>query len=394
MDDLWINDDSTSSDGEIDIVDGDDVHNEEQSENGQSTEADTDLSLDDDDDSESESDSTNEPAATTNDKDLPDFLLKCYNILARIRSTVKFVRNNSLVQNYVRAQRSIAPNSISPSEKEVVLDLRIRWNSSYRMLDRFLSHKDIIKTIVSSPEKIDGISKEQTTKLKTFVFTHDEWDLVYHLHQILEPFVIATTVLSGRRYPTIGLSMLVCRNLASFLQQNSDDDGISSRLKKSLSFHFNYYLNGKVEETQKQYMQVSNEYSLLAIAPTDHFVCRETLRLIFPSFFLTNLDEFDPPTKHFRWSKRRTSDDVIRSREASKWTFVPHAHESIAVKCCTALSLHSGEIRQVFSHRETFMIDERFLSLRCFRSQVTRCTARCWSSMITNEENLRSTLRH
>lgn len=255
--------DSASSDGEIDIVDGDNVHNDEQSEKGQSTEADTDLSLDDDDDSESEFDSSNGPA-TTNDKDLPDFLLNCYNILARTRSTVKFIRNKSLIHNYVLVKRSIAQNNISSAEKEVVLDLRIRWNSSYRMLNRFLSHKDIIKIIVSSPSKIDGITKEQMAKSKTFVFTHDEWDLVYHLHQILEPFVIATKVLSGRRYPTIGLSMLACRNLASF--------------------QFNYYLNRKVKETQKQYMQVNIECSLLSIEPTDHFVCREMLSLIFPSF--------------------------------------------------------------------------------------------------------------
>ena len=277
MNDLWLNDDSTSSDEEIDIVDGDNAHNDEQSEHAESTEADTDLSLDEDDDSETELDSTDESATTKDDKDLPDFLLKCYNILARIRSTVKFIRNNSLIHNYVRVQRSTASNNVSPSDKEVVLDLRIRWNSSYRMLNRFLCHKDIIKTIVSSPEKIDGITKEQMAKLKTFVFAHDEWDLVNHLHRILEPFVIATRVLSGRRYPTIGLSMLVCRNLSSFLQQNSDDDGISSRLKKSLLFQFNYYMNGKVEETQKQYMQVSIEDCLLGIVPIDHFDCGEML---------------------------------------------------------------------------------------------------------------------
>lgn len=263
MDDLWIDDDSASTDAEIEIIDDDIVENEEQPDNEEWSEVDTDLSLDDDEESENGFDSTDGEAAS-NDNRVLDVLTKCHNILAKIRSTVKFIRNNSLVHNYVRIQRSIIGSNISSSEKEMVLDLRIRWNSSYRMLDRLLSHKDIIKNIVSSPEKVDGITKDQMSKLKTFVFTHEEWDLVYHLHQVLEPFLVATKVLSGRQYPTIGLSMLVCRNLASFLQHNSQDDDILFRLKNSLSFQFNYYLNGKVEENQKQYMKVSIEDYLLA----------------------------------------------------------------------------------------------------------------------------------
>ena len=268
MNDLWIDDDVASDDEEAEMFNDDDNNNNEQSENDQSSERDTDLSLDDDEENDNEviptdsDDPTNQSAtASSNNASVLNLLLRCHSILMRIRLTVKFIRNNSIVQNYVRIQRSLVATNTMSVEKEVVLDLRIRWNSTYLMLIRFLSHKDIITTIVTSPGKIDGITKDQMSTLKTFVFTHEEWDLILFLQQVLEPFVIATKVLSGRNYPTIGLSMFVCRNLASFLQQDSSDSTILSKLKKSLLFQFNHYLNEKVEETQRQYMLVSFDYS-------------------------------------------------------------------------------------------------------------------------------------
>ena len=214
----------------------------------------------DDDEVEIHSDSTNliTSASTTavNDDGLYRLLLKANAIFGRVRSMIRFLRNNGVVRNYIRSQQS--PSTKGTVTKELVLDVRVRWNSSHRMLSRFLSHKETIKSIVVSAERIEGITKEQKTTLNSFRFDDDEWDVIESLRDILEPFVTATTILSTRNYSTAPVSLFICDKLSMFLQENLNDNVHLTNWKRSLRHQFHFYFDQRVEETQKHIMLVSH----------------------------------------------------------------------------------------------------------------------------------------
>ena len=197
------------------------------------------------------------PAATTTDNDdsLYRLLLKTNEIFSRIRSMVRFVRNNSVVRNYIQSEQSASKTSVGANQ--LVLDVRVRWNSSHRMLSRFLYNKEIIKSIIVSTGRIDGITKEQKAALKAFRFDDDDWELIESLKDILEPFVTATTILSTRNYSTTAVSMFICDKLEVFIRENVSDSLHLSKWKRSLRYQFHHYFNERVEDAQKHIMLVS-----------------------------------------------------------------------------------------------------------------------------------------
>lgn len=185
-------------------------------------------------------------------QDLYQLLLYINELLKRIREMVKFIRKSSLIDTYVREKMASVDG-----RKGLVCDLRIRWNSTWLMLDRFLVHRDVINSIISSPDRISGLEKKQKSKLRSFVMSHDDWEMVACIHHILHPFLIATKILSGHKYPTLGAAFYVARKLEMFLSENENDSPVVSVIKQSLRFHFKLYFQVKAPYRQKECLLVS-----------------------------------------------------------------------------------------------------------------------------------------
>ncbi|CAF4774925.1 unnamed protein product [Rotaria sp. Silwood2] len=81
--------------------------------------------------------------------------------------------------------------------------------------------------------------------------------MLANLQQVLEPFSVSTTILSGQHYPTITSSFYIWRLLLRFLNTTSDDEPTIVALKESLRFQFNLYCNSKLPPGQLEIMQVS-----------------------------------------------------------------------------------------------------------------------------------------
>lgn len=185
-------------------------------------------------------------------QDLYQLLDYINDLLKRIRLMVKFMRKSSLIDAYIREKMAS-----TDGQKVLVCDLRIRWNSTWLMLERLLMHRDVINNIISSPDPISGLEKKQKSKLRSFVMSHDDWEMIVCIHHILHPFVIATKILSGHKYPTLGAAFYVTRKLETFLSANDNDSPVVLMIKESLRFHFKLHFQVNAPHRQKECLLVS-----------------------------------------------------------------------------------------------------------------------------------------
>ena len=80
--------------------------------------------------------------------------------------------------------------------KTISFTLQVRWNSSYTMIDRFISLRDLVEEIIYRRD-IAGLTSAQKVKIRGLVMSPDDWDVLIALRDSLEPFKKVTTVLSG-----------------------------------------------------------------------------------------------------------------------------------------------------------------------------------------------------
>ena len=90
---------------------------------------------------------------------------------------------------------------------------------------------------------------KQKETLGGLELSSDDWAIVSHVIQILDPFYQATQLLSGFKYPTIGLCFFAIRNIREFLEAGADDEAsIVANLKGFLLDSFNQYFNDQDDQ--------------------------------------------------------------------------------------------------------------------------------------------------
>ena len=102
---------------------------------------------------------------------------------------------------------------------KVVQDVSTRWNSTYYMLQRLVKLR-VPLTAVLCDDQLTPKRQDREMLLKD-----NEWMLAEHLIELLEPFEMATTAVSGQRYVTLSLLLPVASHL--YLE-------VSSTLEKQL----------------------------------------------------------------------------------------------------------------------------------------------------------------
>jgi hypothetical protein len=182
-----------------------------------------------------------------------ELLASVFALLKKTRAGVKFIRNHNVTHESLVKQ--ISKNS-GQRVGGLVLDMAIRWNSTYLMISRLLMHKEVVKNIFAFPNNFDGLTEKQRKAMCSLTLQQNEWDLLSHLKHVLEPFQAATTVLSGQSYPTMASSFLVWRLLSQFLQSNPNDQPMVVALKESLRFRFEYYCYRNLPSKQMDMMKV------------------------------------------------------------------------------------------------------------------------------------------
>lgn len=135
------------------------------------------------------------------------------------------------------------------------------------MLERFNKFKIIINDILNNPDQISGLTNNQKAQFNDLRLTYSEWELVSDLIFLLSRFYEATKMLSGCKYPTLSLAFVVHKMLYSFLNTNpsNKDSRYVTQLKEAILPIFNYHLNDKISNKQKEATKVMVYLKLIFI---------------------------------------------------------------------------------------------------------------------------------
>ncbi|CAF3996868.1 unnamed protein product [Rotaria sordida] len=183
-----------------------------------------------------------------------ELLKNVFELMKKTRLIVKFMRNHNITNEYIKKYMLSKNNNRKVGG--LVLDMVIRWNSSYLLLDRLDKHKDVVHSICAFPNSIIGLTDQQIKRSKELILNEHEWELICCLKNVLEPFFNATEALSGQNYPTMALSFYVFRLLLHYFESTSKDDKITAALKQSLQFWFNIQCKAKLPAGQIEIMMV------------------------------------------------------------------------------------------------------------------------------------------
>ena len=184
------------------------------------------------------------------DPDVYKAVTHAYKTVGQVRSIVDFVHNHAIVNEFFRQHRD-------KNQTELILDMKVRWNSTHSMIERFLMHQEIIKMIIGTPDRFGRyLKKKQLSKLRSLLLLNDDWELINTLYTVLQPFRQATTLLSTRTYPTLAMSHYIARAIEHFLTANEEDSSMTVLIKRSLRTQFIHYFDTSATQEQKQYARV------------------------------------------------------------------------------------------------------------------------------------------
>lgn len=194
-------------------------------------------------------------------------LVRVHVILKQVRKLVRMIRNISSLNRYVTKQiklklenlnrQLLAQNKPKINYKEFTLDFKIRWNSSFVMISRFIFYSSIITSITNNPPDDLKLKQNQYRKIKQLSFTSLDWSILKVLENVLEPFNHSTKILSNRRRPTLSISQSVINALTNFLTVADETPlTLHDLLKKQLLLNLNFYFDKHVSDEQRKAMLV------------------------------------------------------------------------------------------------------------------------------------------
>jgi hypothetical protein len=127
-------------------------------------------------------------------------------------------------------------------KRSLTLDVRTRWNSTYKMLKTLFMYRFIVIELFQKKTNID-LTKKQHQHLSSLEFTSGCWYIIELLIKILKPFYAATKVMSGSDYPTIGITFYAIRRIEkdflSIIKPN--EDPLLMNMKTCLLNKMHYY---------------------------------------------------------------------------------------------------------------------------------------------------------
>ncbi|CAF2243864.1 unnamed protein product, partial [Rotaria magnacalcarata] len=120
-------------------------------------------------------------------------------------------------------------SSRSPKNKKVkrrlCIDIRTRWNSTYKMLFTMNLYRDIINDLFKLKGSL-GLTAKQRRKLTRIELSTDQWDL---------------------RYPTIGSALYIIRSLEDHLQKD-ENNAVLNSLKSIVLTEFQKYMFDDIDQ--------------------------------------------------------------------------------------------------------------------------------------------------
>lgn len=153
------------------------------------------------------------------------------------------IKGSSILSSFIqKIKHEYNRNNDKPIKRSLILDVRTRWNSTYKMLDTMKIYQPIVNELFRNKANL-GITKKQQQRLASLEFTSDCWHIIELLIKVLQPFYAATKAISVSDYPSIGIILFIFRRLdKDFLSKSTPtDDPLFNNMKECLLNKMNYY---------------------------------------------------------------------------------------------------------------------------------------------------------
>ncbi|CAJ0852177.1 2752_t:CDS:2, partial [Entrophospora sp. SA101] len=142
-------------------------------------------------------------------------------LILRARRLILFFKSPKQWERLGEVQRQLNyPHILKP-----ILDVKTRWNSTYKAWVHLLDLRDAIKELINRMQfESDRDTKYDAKRLKKIMLNHQEWTLIKELVLILKDFNDITTTLSGNSFVTLSLVYPAISHLIKKLQLQISDN--------------------------------------------------------------------------------------------------------------------------------------------------------------------------
>jgi len=139
-------------------------------------------------------------------------------IVAKIRRTTKYIKNSTKSKELLEKNQELNEcNRIL----RVSMDVRTRWNSTYKMLKRALDLKDPITKFLRFYKSPTGRREFSGSKTKLDDIDDRDWATISGICHLLGSFDSATKLLSGEKYSSFVTAFSVLRKIKEKIGNNS-----------------------------------------------------------------------------------------------------------------------------------------------------------------------------
>ncbi|CAF3838391.1 unnamed protein product [Rotaria sordida] len=281
-----ITNDDSESDGTS--KEGDDVNGELES-NDQLIDATSDEEWMDEEDDDEATDNFIEGINT--EETLLDYIPQMVkDTIDKTREIVNTIKGSSILTSFIEKQRlnfNVRVNKKNKIKRRLVIDVRTRWNSTYKMLHTVNLYRDFINDMFKSKGSLD-LSAKQRRKLTRVELSSDEWDLLNLIISLLHPFYSATKVLSNTKYPTVGSALYLMKSLEEHLTKE-DNNEILNALKQIVLNKFQQYIIDDVEQfnTLKLYSYF-DPTGFSALTRVEQTIIEKDITKLYKNLFLSS----------------------------------------------------------------------------------------------------------
>ncbi|CAF4825681.1 unnamed protein product [Rotaria sp. Silwood1] len=178
-------------------------------------------------------------------------------VLKKCRAIAKILKKSSLISRFVRKEQDSMK-----SKKNISNDCPSRWNSTFNLIDAIIDLKHVIIKLFTDKWSLN-LRKDQVSKLAKIELTSENWDLLSALHFVLRPFFLATKMMSGKEYATIGLSYYAIHEIKCFCAKEDKCSEQSKTFKRLLADKLTKYFYSNSE-------QIHHLQRLAYFDPTSH----------------------------------------------------------------------------------------------------------------------------
>ena len=143
-------------------------------------------------------------------------------VLGRVRKLVGHFKKSSKATYSLREKQQL----LGLPQHELIQQCDTRWGSVYNMLERFMEQQPALCAVLL--ESSDRVHRGYLPEER-------ECNVIEELVTILKPFVQATTLMSGSKYPT---DSIICPLLYQLLQKTlsvaNDDSPTTKKIKNAI----------------------------------------------------------------------------------------------------------------------------------------------------------------